>query len=79
MHAEDFSSKVMISNQRHLHALEKALEEVSTALEATEFGISSDLISENVRQATSYLGEITGEITSEDILTSIFSSFCIGK
>lgn len=79
MHTEDFSSKVMISNQRHLHALEKALEEVNTALEATEFGISSDLISENVRQATAYLGEITGEITSEDILTSIFSSFCIGK
>lgn len=76
---EDLNAKVFVTNLRHYEALSKALQEVNEALTATTSGISSDLISENIRSATNYLGEITGEITTADILQNIFSKFCIGK
>ncbi|MBR3703240.1 MAG: tRNA uridine-5-carboxymethylaminomethyl(34) synthesis GTPase MnmE, partial [Alistipes sp.] len=42
-------------------------------------GLPTDLLSEDIRQVLYYLGTITGEITSEDVLQNIFSRFCIGK
>lgn len=76
---EDISSKIFVSNIRHYNALKNANEEVTIALEAAMNGLSSDLISENIRLAMDFVGQITGEITTEDVLTNIFSSFCIGK
>jgi tRNA modification GTPase len=49
------------------------------ALGALRSNISSDLLAEDIRQTLHHLGEITGEVTSDDILQSIFSKFCIGK
>ena len=75
----DFNNKVFLSNTRHYQIMNKALEEIKLAIQNVEAGISSDLIAENIRMATNYIGEITGEVCNEDILGNIFSNFCIGK
>ncbi len=75
----DFNNKVFLSNARHYQIINKALEEIKLAIQNVEAGISSDLIAENIRMATNYIGEITGEVCNEDILGNIFSNFCIGK
>lgn len=75
----DFNNKVFLSNTRHYQIINKALEEIKLAIQNVEAGISSDLIAENIRMATNYIGEITGDVCNEDILGNIFSNFCIGK
>jgi tRNA modification GTPase len=73
------TSDVMVNNSRHYEALIRAL----NALQAAEKGfaeqVPSDLIAIDVRQALYHLGTITGAITTDEILGSIFSKFCIGK
>lgn len=73
------SSSVVVTNMRHYAALEKASESLETALTAMDNNLPSDLLSEDIRQTLHHLGEITGDITSDDILQTIFSKFCIGK
>jgi tRNA modification GTPase len=73
------SSSVVVTNMRHYTALTKASESLEMALRAMEMNVPSDLLSEDLRQTLHHLGEITGDITSEDILQTIFSKFCIGK
>lgn len=70
---------VVVTNARHYDALQHASEALSMALDALRSNISSDLLAEDIRQTLHHLGEITGEVTSDDILQSIFSKFCIGK
>ena len=74
-----YRGEVIVSNHRHHEALCQAGEALTAALEALHNGIPTDLMSEDIRLAIHHLGTITGEITSEDILKSIFSNFCIGK
>lgn len=74
-----FRGDVIVSSQRHYEALRKAEESLTQSLEALNNGTPTDLLSEDIRQVMYHLGTITGEINSEDILKSIFSSFCIGK
>lgn len=69
----------IISNSRHLHALQQAANSLQRALSALEEGLPTDLLSEEIRQVIYHLGTITGEITNDDILGEIFSKFCIGK
>jgi tRNA modification GTPase len=69
----------LITNLRHYEALDKtnlALNQVTSALES---GLTGDLLATDIREALFHLGTITGEITVEDILGSIFTRFCIGK
>ncbi len=70
---------VVVSNARHYTALNEALTALRAAQRGLEQDIPTDLLSEDIRQVLHHLGEITGEITSDDILHSIFSKFCIGK
>jgi len=70
---------VVVSNSRHYEALSKALENVVQVQEGLDSGISGDLLAMDIRQALFHLGEITGEITTDDLLDSIFRDFCIGK
>lgn len=70
---------VVVSNMRHYAALREAYNALMAARTAMDMGLPSDLLSEDIRQVLTHLGEITGEITSDDILHSIFSKFCIGK
>ena len=70
---------VVISNSRHYEALLKALREVEKVKEGLSENIASDLLSIDVKQALFHLGEITGSVTTDDLLGNIFSNFCIGK
>lgn len=68
-----------ISNARHAASLRKAMASLQQAKEALDKNISNDFIAADVRYALNCLGEITGEITTDDLLENIFSKFCIGK
>ncbi len=70
---------VVVSNMRHYDALKLAHAALVDARQAIDSSLSGDLISEDLRRVLHHLGEITGDITSDDILHSIFSNFCIGK
>ena len=68
-----------LARRRHLDALEKAAEHLQIGLDQlTEFH-AGELLAEELRLVQTYLSEITGEFTSDDLLGNIFSSFCIGK
>ena len=71
--------EVMVTNARHYQALTRAGESIARAIDGINMGISGDFIAQDVRETLHHLGEITGTITTHDILTSIFSRFCIGK
>ena len=70
---------VIVSNSRHFEALINALSHVVKVQEGLGIGISGDLLAMDIRQSLYHLGEITGEITTDDLLDSIFRDFCIGK
>ncbi len=70
---------VFSARRRHLIALEKAKNHVKIALNYTQFSDSVELLAEELRLAQLALSEITGEFSHEDLLTEIFSGFCIGK
>jgi tRNA modification GTPase len=70
---------VIISNSRHFEALTNALDHVVQVQDGLGLGVSGDLLAMDIRQSLFHLGEITGEITTDDLLDSIFRDFCIGK
>lgn len=74
-----YRGEAIVTNQRHYHALCEALTALDAALDGLQHGLTSELLSEDIRAAINHLGEITGEITSDDILQNIFSKFCVGK
>lgn len=73
------SSGLLVTSSRHRNALQKAQQNVRSALQALDRGMTGDFLAIDLRSALKDLGTITGEITTEDILDSIFSRFCIGK
>jgi tRNA modification GTPase len=73
------SETALITNLRHYHALRSTLESLIHVEEAIDTGLTGDLLATDIREALFHLGSITGEITVEDVLGSIFSKFCIGK
>ncbi|MBD5225293.1 MAG: tRNA uridine-5-carboxymethylaminomethyl(34) synthesis GTPase MnmE [Bacteroidales bacterium] len=78
----DTSDAIIITNSRHYEALHNAispLKRVVTALSPTPYPIPSDLIAQDIREAIHHLSTITGSITTPDLLSTIFSRFCIGK
>ncbi len=73
------TSGLLVTSSRHRDALQKTKHHVESALNALETGITGDFLAIDLRSALHQLGSITGEITTEDLLDSIFSRFCIGK
>ncbi|MEO5864772.1 MAG: tRNA uridine-5-carboxymethylaminomethyl(34) synthesis GTPase MnmE [Nitrospiraceae bacterium] len=73
------AESVTVTNVRHRDALRRAGESLDQALESVQCGMAGELISIDVRAAADALGEITGAITTDEILGRIFSEFCIGK
>ena len=69
----------LVTNVRHYEALSHASKALTKVKEGLEMNIPTDLVSQDLREALHYLGSITGEITSDEVLGSIFSRFCIGK
>ena len=76
---EDSSEKLVITNIRHKSALEKTKEAVENIFQTIDSEMPMDLISVDLKEALDSLSEITGEISSEDILDHVFSNFCVGK
>ena len=73
------ASSLLVTSSRHRDALQKAKEQIQAALKSLAMGMTGDFLSIDLRSALNELGTITGEITNEHILDSIFSRFCIGK
>lgn len=70
---------IVVNNIRHYEALQKALSSIRRVKEGLENGISGDFLSQDIRECMHYLGEITGQISNDEILGNIFGKFCIGK
>ena len=73
------NNDTIITNSRHYDALLKALEEINKVQDGIDAGLSSDLMAIDIRQALYHFGEITGQVTNDELLGNIFANFCIGK
>ncbi|MBD5267670.1 MAG: tRNA uridine-5-carboxymethylaminomethyl(34) synthesis GTPase MnmE [Bacteroides sp.] len=76
---KNWESDRIVTNARHYEALINAQNAIVRVIEGLNAGISGDFIAQDVRETIHYLGEITGTITTDQILTTIFLRFCIGK
>ncbi len=70
---------VLISNIRHYHSLSAAAKALRRVSEGLGTDLPTDLLAQDIREALHYLGEITGEVTTDEVLGNIFRNFCIGK
>ena len=70
---------VIVTNLRHYEALRNAHETIVRVQSGLASGLSGDLLAQDLRECLNYLGEITGQITSDEVLGNIFAHFCIGK
>ncbi|MCM1032025.1 MAG: tRNA uridine-5-carboxymethylaminomethyl(34) synthesis GTPase MnmE [Oscillibacter sp.] len=73
------ASDVIVSNVRHYEALKHALTAIQRVQDGLQSNLSGEFISQDIRECVHYLGEITGEITTDEVLGNIFKHFCIGK
>ena len=72
-------SDTIVTNVRHYEALIKAGSAIQRTIDGLEINIPGDLLAQDIREAMHYIGEITGQISTTDLLQTIFSKFCIGK
>jgi tRNA modification GTPase len=75
----DTNSEVLITNARHKQLLENAADSLELAANAHLQGLPLDFVTIDIKESAEYLGQITGESVSEDVINEIFSRFCIGK
>ena len=73
------SGDTVVTNARHFESLLKTSQALDDVLKGIDTGITGDFLALDIRQALHHLGEITGEVTNDDLLANIFSKFCIGK
>jgi tRNA modification GTPase len=73
------NNETIVTNTRHYDSLLKALEEIQKVRFGMDNNVSSDLMAIDIKQALYYFGEITGEVTNDELLGNIFANFCIGK
>lgn len=72
-------SETIVSNLRHYEALSAALSAIDRVRSGLSAGLSADFVSQDLRECLHHLGEISGEVTTDDVLSNIFRNFCIGK
>jgi len=77
--AGQLQQEKLVANARHEQALGKAAESLTAVRDGLQNGLSSELVAQDIRRSLHFLGEITGQVTTDDLLGSIFSKFCIGK
>ena len=75
----DSKSEIVITNIRHKDAIDKTIYSLKNVINAAKSGVPLDMISIDIQNSISYLGEILGDNVSEDIINGIFSKFCLGK
>ena len=73
------NNETIVTNTRHYDSLLKALQEIQNVKYGLQTNLSSDLIAIDIKQALYYFGEITGQVTNDELLGNIFANFCIGK
>ena len=73
------TSETLVTNIRHLEALKRTEQALGNVLNNIDNPVTSDFLAMDIKQALHYLGEITGAVTTDDLLENIFSKFCIGK
>ncbi|RYF26508.1 MAG: tRNA uridine-5-carboxymethylaminomethyl(34) synthesis GTPase MnmE [Flavobacteriales bacterium] len=73
------TSEILVTNIRHVEALKNTEQSLANVLHNIDNPVTSDFLSMDIKQALHYLGEITGMVTTDDLLENIFSKFCIGK
>ena len=73
------NNETIVTNTRHYDSLLKALEEIQKVKWGLDSGISSDLMAIDIRQALFHFGEITGQVSNDELLGNIFANFCVGK
>lgn len=73
------NNETIVTNARHYDSLIKALEEIEKVKWGLQTNLSADLMAIDIRQALYYFGEITGQVTNDELLGNIFANFCIGK
>ena len=73
------NNNTIVTNQRHYEQLKKTLNELEIVIEGLGNELSSDLLAINIKQSLFHLGLITGEVSTDDLLSNIFGKFCIGK
>ncbi|MFO7721569.1 MAG: tRNA uridine-5-carboxymethylaminomethyl(34) synthesis GTPase MnmE [Gillisia sp.] len=73
------NNNTIVTNSRHYNALLSALEEINKVQEGLNNNLSGDLLAIDIRQALYHFGEITGQVTNDELLGNIFANFCIGK
>ena len=76
---KEYTNQLIITNTRHYSALSLARKEINEVQKGLKKTVPMDLLSVDLKQAIYHLGEITGEVTNDEILSNIFSKFCIGK
>jgi tRNA modification GTPase len=79
IHYSENANETILTNIRHVEALQKTCEALERVLDGIENPVTSDFLAMDTKQALHYLGEITGSISTDDLLENIFSKFCIGK
>lgn len=73
------TGNVIVTNLRHYESLANARKSLTNVIQALDTKVTGDFLAQDIRQALYFLGEITGEVTTDDLLGHIFSKFCIGK
>jgi tRNA modification GTPase len=73
------NNEVIVTNARHYEALKKSYDAIRRVSLGLDTGISGDLLAQDIREVLYYLGEITGAISTDEVLGNIFKNFCIGK
>jgi tRNA modification GTPase len=73
------SDRSMVTSLRHFHALQRSEQSLMLVMQALDNGFTGDLLASDLREALNALGEVTGQVSSEDLLDYVFSKFCIGK
>ena len=79
IHYNESANETILTNIRHVEALQKTSEALERVLYGIDNPVTSDFLAMDIKQALHYLGEITGAISTDDLLENIFSKFCIGK
>ena len=79
IHYTENANETILTNIRHVEALQKTSDALERVLYGIDNPVTSDFLAMDIKQALHYLGEITGAISTDDLLENIFSKFCIGK
>ena len=73
------TAETLVTNIRHVEALTQSQNALLRVMDNIDNPVTSDFLAMDIKQALHYLGEITGQVTTDDLLENIFTKFCIGK